>query len=133
MKRTPLNPKRSTPRRNEGRVQHKRVKRSYTPEPGSEELRYWHWLRARCDGFPPCEGCGKRPGKHIHHIMANAPGKRWRRDHWFVVLICPWCHSATASRYSVHGLGSEARFLEEHGVDLVAVSVLRLKEFRNAG
>jgi hypothetical protein len=125
MKRTRLRAKRPTPRRNEGRVQHGRIKPK-TVEPTPEQQRYHEWLRtkARCQ----VATCGAR---HliIHHLLAHAPGKFSRRDHWFVVLICAQHHNM--GKISVHGLGSEAAFLRETGVDLVAAAVRNLVEYRN--
>lgn len=65
----------------------------------------------------------------IHHILARAPGKAWRRDHWFVVAIGAACHNGRAD--SVHGLGSEAAFARAFGIDLVAIAVERLEEWRD--
>jgi hypothetical protein len=56
--------------------------------------------------------------------MADAPGKVRRRDEWFVVLLCSRCHNMGTK--SVHLLGSEAMFMRETGVDLVAVAVANL-------
>lgn len=123
MKRSPLRAKRPTPRRNEGRIVHARLKPKASAEPTAEQARYHAHLRATA----LCEGCGGR-GHHIHHLLASAPGKTGRRDHWFVVLLCAGCHNGRSD--SVHLLGSEARFLEVHGVDLVAVAVLRLTEWQ---
>jgi hypothetical protein len=124
MKRSPLRAKRPTPRRNEGRVQHGRMKPK-TVEPTPEQQRYHKWLRtkARCQ-------VGRCRKRHlvIHHLLAHAPGKVGRRDHWFVVLICALHHNMGAR--SVHLLGSEAKFLDAHGVDLVASAVRNLKEYR---
>jgi hypothetical protein len=124
MKRSPLRAKRATPRRNEGRVQHGRIKPK-TVEPTAEQQRYHDWLRTK--GRCQVAGCYKR---HLvlHHLLAHAPGKVGRRDHWFVVLICAMHHNM--GKISVHGLGSEAAFLRETGVNLVAAAVRNLVEYR---
>ena len=124
MRRTPLRAKRPTPRRAEGRVQHERMK-PRTVEPAAEQRAYWNWLR---ETRGECEACSRRRALVVHHLLARVAGKAGRRDHWYVVLICPNCHAGTEG---VHGLGSEAKFLERHGVDLVAVSIARLEEYRN--
>lgn len=123
MRRSPLAPKRKTPRRNEGRITHDRMRPKASAPPTPEQERYHLWLRQRAC----CEGC-PQPGRAIHHLLARAPSKDGRRDHWFVVLLCAGCHNGRSD--SVHGLGSEAKFLTKHGVDLVAVAVQRLAEWR---
>jgi hypothetical protein len=122
---TRLRPERREERRDEGRVQQERMK----PRPGEitpEQGRYHESLRRFPDGRNrPCQcGCG-RIGEDLHHLLARAPGKGPRRDHWFVVLLAKFCHNL--GRDSVHMLGSEAAFKKVHGVDLVKVAVDNLK------
>lgn len=74
----------------------------------------------------PCCVTGQRP-IHVHHVM-HAPGKTTRRDDRFVVPLIPALHNM--GDQSVHMLGSERKFLEVHGVDLVAVAI-RLWEGNN--
>lgn len=62
----------------------------------------------------------------LHHIM-KCPGKTKRRDHRFVVGLVPELHNMGPA--SVHELGSEARFLEVHGIDLAAIAV---REWENS-
>ena len=107
-------------------MQHARMKPKASEGPTVEQQHYWAWLRAF---IGRCEACGTRSALNIHHLLARVAGKIGRRDHWFVVLICRNCHTGTEG---VHGLGSEAKFLERHGVDLVAVAVARLKEYRES-
>lgn len=76
--------------------------------------RYWNSL-PDC-----CVACGA-PGTVPHHILANAPGKKGRRDDMLIARICPNCHNM--GTVSVHLLGSEAAFERETGVDLVAIAV----------
>ncbi len=104
---------------------HERSRPKASAPPTAEQARYHAWLRER--GF--CEACGIGHRLVIHHILARAPGKVGRRDHWFVVLICAGDHNERAD--SVHGLGSEAAFAEKFRIDLVAISVARLMEYRN--
>jgi hypothetical protein len=131
MRRTPLNPKRATPRRNEGRISHGRMKPRASEGPTEDQLRFWESLRFYPDGRNrPCQcGCGK-VGEAIHHLLARAPGKGKRRDHNFVVILAHACHNGRSD--SVHGLGSEAAFERVHGVDLVAVAVENLARWNQA-
>lgn len=122
IQRKPLAKKRLTPRRNEGRVQHARIKRKQGSPPTADERRHLYRVAAM-----PCVVTGKRP-IHVHHVM-HAPGKMQRRDHRFVVPLSPELHNMGDA--SVHALGGEAAFLEAHGVDLCAVAV-RLWETRDA-
>lgn len=115
--------KRPTPRRNEGRIQHQRIK-PRTVEPTAEQRAYHAWLRQDAR----CEVCNDIT-QVIHHLLSVAPGKVGRRDHWFMVNLCPEHHNIGTK--SVHLLGSEAAFFREHGVDLVAVAVNNLVEYRN--
>lgn len=114
--------KRERPRRCEGRVQHKRMRPKASADPTAEQKRYWDSLPNRC------EGCGATRDIVVHHLLAPAPGKRGRRDHWFVVKLCALCHNMGTE--SVHLLGSEAKFLDRRGVDLVAVSIINLERYR---
>lgn len=129
MRRTRLNPKRASPRRNEGRIQHERIKPRAGDPPTADQHRYHDSLRYFPNGRSrPCQcGCGKL-GEAIHHLLARAPGKGGRRDHWYVVLLTHGCHNLRED--SVHGLGSEAKFEDVHGVDLVAVAVANLERWK---
>lgn len=122
---TRLRPERREPRRDDGRVQHERIK-PRTVDPTPDQLRYWDSLRFFPNGKArPCQcGCG-RVGEAIHHLLSRVPGKGGRRDHWFVVLLSHFCHNG--GRDSVHMLGSEAKFREAHGVDLAEIAVANLK------
>lgn len=108
MKRTPLRQKRPTPRRNEGRIKHARIKVA------NEKLEKAHVERiARMPCIVP--GCGAK--SVIHHVMHMPHGmKRTRRDDRFIAPLCPNHHNI--GNHSVHMLGSEAAFLIAHGIDL---------------
>ncbi len=111
--RKPLPKVREKARRSEGRVQHGRI-RVRQIKPNTDQQRFW-------DSLPnECQACGSL-GQVIHHILANAPGKTSRRDHFLVVKLCAKCHNI--GDISVHALGSEARFEDETGVDLVAAAL----------
>lgn len=130
MRRTPLRSKRPTPRRDEGRVTHIRVK-PYSVQPSQAQKIFHGTLRREHPGGPPnlCQcGCG-REGEQIHHILADAPFKSGRRDHWIVVFLNGGCHNGRSD--SVHGLGSETAFLRTHGVDLIAVAVANRERWIN--
>lgn len=106
-RRAPLKQKRETPRRNEGRVAHGRMKEKRSRGATAEERE--HMDRVASLG---CLLTG-RPAE-LHHIM-HMPGKARRRDHRFVVPLSSEMHRGTQG---VHGLGSEAKFLRRWGVDL---------------
>lgn len=114
-RRTPLRRKRATPRRNEGRVQHKRAKPKAKAPPDAAEQRH---LDRVANG--PCIVCGKTDDIVLHHVM-KAPNKKRRRDHRFVARLCAGHHNM--SNVSVHALGSEAKFLAHTGVDVVAWAI----------
>lgn len=115
LRRTPLRAKRAEPRRKAPeRVKHKRMKPKAKAPPTAAERRHMDRV-----GQMPCVVTG-RPGTVLHHVM-HMPGKRRRRDHRFVVPLIPELHNM--GDQSVHALGGEARFLEVHGVDLVAWAV----------
>lgn len=107
LRRSPLKAKRDTPRRNEGRVTHGRIKPKATGKT-TEEARFLELVAGL-----GCLICGKPAS--VHHIM-HAPGKLKRRDHRFVAPLCLDHHQGDEG---VHGLGSEAAFRDLWGVDLV--------------
>jgi hypothetical protein len=123
MKRTPLRAKRLKPRRNEGRVQHKRMKSPVATSPSAEQVAYWQSLPASC---VVCRGVDAI----IHHLLSPLPEKTSRRDHWYVVRLCPQCHNMGTQ--SVHLLGSESAFKRVHGVDLVAIAQRNLALWRGS-
>lgn len=125
MKRAPLKAKRDRPRRDEGRIQHGRSKPKAGAPPTPEQARFHASLPKLCQ----C-GCG-RPRQCVHHLLARAPGKGPRRDHWYVVGLANHCHNGGTK--SVHLLGSEAAFLRETGIDLIAVAVTNLANWKAIG
>lgn len=113
--RTPLKRKRDTPRRNEGRVQHGRMK----PK-GNSTLEEKHVARLRT--LKCCvPGCNRF--SITHHLMKTPlpHPKRKRRDHRYSVNICNEHHNLHSD--SVHLLGSEEKFNAMHGVDLFALAL----------
>lgn len=106
MRRTPLKSKRATPRRNEGRVQHIRIKRKRGDRVPVEDA---HIARV---ASLPCIVTGST-GTHIHHLL-QAPGKRAGRDHRWIVPLHPDMHMH--GDHSIHRLGSERLFERVHGL-----------------
>lgn len=113
MRRTPIAKKRVTPRRDEGRVQHGRVK-AKGRFPDNHVKEYWNSLERRC------VVCGAGDTV-IHHILARLPQKVRQRDHRYVAVLCARHHNAGPG--SIHGEGTEAKFQEVTGVDLVAIAI----------
>lgn len=113
-RKTRLKPKREKPRRNDGRIQHKRAKPKAKAPPSAAEHRHLDRIAAM-----PCVVTGRRPVV-VHHVM-RCPGKVRRRDHRFVTPLVPELHNF--GPLSVHGLGSEVRFREVHGIDLAAWAI----------
>jgi hypothetical protein len=107
LRRAPLKAKRDKPRRNEGRVQHKRMKPKATGKT-AEEARFLDLVASL-----GCLICGSPAS--VHHIM-HCAGKLKRRDHRFVVPLCQRHHQGMGG---VHDLGGEAQFRDHWGVDLV--------------
>lgn len=113
MRRTPIAKKRATPRRTGGRVEQLRIKpKGRFPDKHIKE--YWTSLDRRC------VVCGAGDTV-IHHILARLPQKTRQRDHRYVAVLCASHHNMGDT--SVHLLGSEAKFQEATGVDLIAIAV----------
>jgi len=112
MRRVPLPKKRAMPRRNGGRVQRGRIK-AKGRFPDSHVKEYWNSLDRRC------VVCGAGDTV-IHHILARLPEKVRQRDHRFVAVLCVRHHNSGPG--SIHGEGTEAKFLEVTGCDLVAIA-----------
>lgn len=104
---------------------HERMRPKASAPPTPEQNAYHRWLRNR-DVLCEC-GCG-RSAQCTHHILAQHPAKYSRRDHWFVVRLSHHCHNGGTD--SVHMLGSEEKFCEVHGVDLVGIAATRWAEWR---
>lgn len=112
MKRTPLNRKTPLKRKRDSirvthpeRVQHHRMKRARVSKTALEAQ---HLARLAA---MPCVATGKRPVE-VHHLM-KAPDKRTRRDHRWAVPLHYTMHRGPTG---VHGLGSEEKFEQEHGL-----------------
>lgn len=86
---------------------HKRMKATYSPYMSADEKA--HADRLRADAC--CFGCG-RWGIETHHLMLPFEGKRWRRDHRFLLPVCRDCHRGAQG---IHGLGRESLWLASIG------------------
>ena len=93
-----------------------RKQRQASRPPNAAERRHMD----RLAGFH-CVACGERP-VHLHHVM-HMPDKAMRRDHRYIVPLCPDCHQGPLG---VHGLGSEARFEEYWSVPPLAATAREL-------
>lgn len=91
----------------------RRIKERYNPTPNAAEVRHEMRLYAL-----PCIGCG-RYGVELHHTMVDFPAKRWRRDHRYQLPVCPECHRGDLG---IHGIGSEARWADEMGLDTAEIA-----------
>ena len=112
MKRSPLKARRETPRRNEGRVRHGRIKAKAAAPPSTEEKRHLERVAAM-----PCLVCGQ--AATVHHVTASIHGGRISRSHQRVVPLCPRHHQIQhGPQESVEALG-HGRFREVHGIDLL--------------
>lgn len=115
MKRSRLKAKRSTPRRNAGRIQHGRIKPKGKAPADPQEAFHIARLRAL-----PCLVPGCTASSVFHHIM-HMLGKIRRRDHRYGANLCPIHHNL--GNDSVHLLGGEEAFKLRHGIDLVRYAV----------
>lgn len=89
------------------KVNHGRIKPKYSPNMNAREKRHKAYVKEQ-----PCFGCGAKP-VDAHHTMLNFEGKRWRRDHMWLLPVChSVCHQG---RHGIHGIGSEAAWLERIG------------------
>lgn len=93
---------------------HKRIKPKYKPWLKKAERRHKGYIKSL-----PCIGCGIQGISEAHHVLADAPDKRWRRDHWFLVPACPDCHRGPDG---IHGTGNEAEWAAARGLDLLAAA-----------
>jgi hypothetical protein len=92
MKRSPIKPKRETPRRDEGRITHGRIKRKATGK-SAEEAR--HIERVAQMG---CLVCGA-PAQ-VHHVTSDGT-KREGRRHDRVVPLCREHHTGNRGVHTV--------------------------------
>jgi len=93
------------------KVTHKRIKEKYSRTPNAREREHHERVMQE-----PCAACGIRPCGVAHHLMQDAPDKRWRRDHQFTVPLCDPCHRA------LHAHGGEAKWSLENGFNAVHVA-----------
>ena len=114
LRRVPLPKKRAMPRRNGGRVQHKRIKGPVTKT--AEQRRFHDYVATL-----PCIGCGCH-GVHVHHVISDGC-KRLTRNHDLVLPVCADCHQDGTN--AIHRIGTRA-WNELHGIQQhVVASELR--------
>ena len=89
------------------KVPHKRIKQTPCKRTMAMHVARVGQMPCLVTGAPAC----------VHHVM-HCTGKYTRRDDRFIVPLSPQMHND--GNLSVHGLGSEEKFLKVHGVDLVA-------------
>ncbi len=96
-----------------------RIKEKYNPKPNARELR--HHIRL-CN--LPCIACGGAGGV-FHHLLSEATGKRWKRDHEYGLPMCNDCHCA------LHGHGDERAWCQVQGFDpSIEAGVYRLESIQ---
>lgn len=81
-----------------------RIKPKYNPQPNAVEARHEERLREM-----PCVGCGAW-GVICHHVLAEFPAKRFRRDHRFQLPLCDPCHR------ELHAMADEAAWAAMRGL-----------------
>lgn len=102
-------------------VNHRRMRPKYSPVMNAAEKRH----KARVKSLP-CVGCGVVGRTDAHHTLLSIPGKRWRRDHEFLVPVCPDCHQGPNG---IHGIGNELTWCERNGVDIRTAENLRAESY----
>ena len=91
-----------------------RVKPKYNPQPNAGERAHEERLAQY-----PCIGCGTFARVELHHTLMNFPAKRWRRDHRYQLPVCSDCHRGPQG---IHGIGSEAVWGRNRGIDTAALA-----------
>lgn len=90
------------------KVTHQRIKPKYNATPNAREKRHKRHVQGQS-----CFGCGKAPPNDAHHTLLAFEGKRWRRDHMWLLPLCHYgCHQG---QRGVHGVGSEQAWLRSVG------------------
>lgn len=128
---TRLKAKRSKPRRNEGRIEHERIRGERNPDPTPEQREFWRWLREEKGCIiTGARGEGGGFGKHctIHHITSDGH-KRIDRDHWRVIPLRADLHQTVwDNRNSIEAM-NHAEFAKRHRLDLMALPIQLRKEW----
>lgn len=108
----PLKKRRDRPRRDDGRIRHRRLKPKPGAAPTAAERRH-----IACVAAMPCLVCGA-PAT-VHHVTSDG-FKRIRRSPRRVVPLCPCHHQIQwGPKGSVEALG-HAGFTAAYGIDLLA-------------
>jgi hypothetical protein len=112
LRKSPLKKRRETPRRNEGRIQHERMRPKGVAPPTAAEKA--HMGRIAAMG---CLVCGE--AATIHHVTSDGM-KRIARSHKRTAPLCPRHHQIQFGPHeSVEALG-HAGFTRVYGIDLLA-------------
>lgn len=88
------------------KVTHGRIKPKYSPVMSAREKKHKAFVKDQ-----PCFGCGASR-VDAHHSMLHIEGKRWRRDHQWLLPACTNCHTGMDG---IHGIGSEGGWLASIG------------------
>jgi hypothetical protein len=83
-------------------------------KPTREQKEYWAWVTSQM-----CLVCGCDANIHhqIHEKCDPDIEVRQSKNHWQVTPLCKYHHQD--QRYGWHGLGSNWKFEEMYGIDLV--------------
>lgn len=115
MKRSALNRKRATPRRNEGRTTHTRI----APKPGAPPTADERLHMDRVAKMPCMVGFGCKGRTTLHHVSSDGFA-RIARSHQRVTPLCERHHLIQhGPRESVEAMG-HAEFMATYGIDLLA-------------
>lgn len=110
LRRSSIKAKRDTPRRNEGRVTHERMKPKAKRTATAQEKRHMERVAALACLVPGCNNPA-----NIHHVVSDGM-KRLARRHDRVTPLCETHHQSGPC--AVHRVG-HARFTEIFGIDLL--------------
>lgn len=113
MLRSSIKPKRDKPRRDEGRIQHERMKPKAKRAATADEKRHLARVAAM-----PCLIPGCNNPANVHHVVSDGM-KRLTRTHRRVVPLCEPHHQSGPA--AVHRIG-HARFTETFGLDLLQIA-----------
>jgi hypothetical protein len=119
VKKTPLRPSKKKIPRYKAPKRRRRTSEEYDRLYGSP-------ARAKAIRMSPCCHCGRQPTEDFqnvcHHTQREGTG---RKAGWATVVpMCNTCHRAW------HWLGSNERFLEVTGVDVVAIAARLAEEIQ---
>jgi len=103
-------------------AQHSSIREKYSPRPNAKEKRFHLWMMDM-----PCEACGFEPCGVFHHLLSNADGKRWRRDHELGLPLCHICHTSLHDKEGDEEAWCHARGFDGAGTAIVYRALGRKK------